>query len=187
MWRSCDDWGSTSDRPNISKTTHCSRFVHYDDVIMSAIASQITNLAIVYSTVYSDADQRKHQSTASLAFVWGIHRGPVNSPHKGPVPRKIFPFGDVIMLCICMDHVVYGSAIERRRYYVTPSLIGRAPIQNDPCICGLSLSNCTRAAKCRPQGSYPEKYRWKLVGQGRRSKFKVTRINTELCIVGPRQ
>ena len=70
---------------------------HYNDVIMSAIASQITSLTIVYSTVYSDADQRKHQSSASLAFVWGIHRGPVNSPHKWPVTRKMFPFDDVIM------------------------------------------------------------------------------------------
>ena len=64
---------------------------------MGAIASQITSLTIVYSTVYSDADQRKHQSSASLAFVWGIHRGPVNSPHKWPVTRKMFPFDDVIM------------------------------------------------------------------------------------------
>ena len=47
---------------------------HYGDVIMGAIASQITSLTIVYSTVYSDADQRKHQSAASLAFVRGIHR-----------------------------------------------------------------------------------------------------------------
>ena len=46
---------------------------------------------------YSDADQRKHQSSASLAFVWGIHRGPVNFPHKWPVTRKMFPFDDVIM------------------------------------------------------------------------------------------
>ena len=60
---------------------------HYTDVIMSAIASQITSLIIVYSTVYSGADQRKHQSSASLAFVWGIHRSPVNSPHKWPVMR----------------------------------------------------------------------------------------------------
>ena len=44
-----------------------------------------------------DADQRKHQSSASLAFVQGIHRGPVNSPHKWPVTRKMFPFDDVIM------------------------------------------------------------------------------------------
>ena len=77
---------------------------HYDDVIMGAIASLITSLTIVYSTVYSDADQRKHQSSASLAFVWGIHRGPVNSPHKWPVTRKMFPFDDVIMIPIrCTD------------------------------------------------------------------------------------
>ena len=66
---------------------------------MDAIASQITSLTIVYSTVYSDADQTKHQSSASLAFVRGIHRGPVNSPRKCPVTRKIFPFDDVIMIC----------------------------------------------------------------------------------------
>ena len=70
---------------------------HCDDVIMGAIASQITSLTIVYSTVYSGADQSKHQSSASLAFVWGIHRGPVNSTHKWPVTRKMFPFDDVIL------------------------------------------------------------------------------------------
>ena len=65
---------------------------------MGAIASQITSLTIVYASVYSGADQSKHQSSASLAFVWGIHRGPMNSPHKWPVTRKMFPFDDVIML-----------------------------------------------------------------------------------------
>ena len=74
--------------------------MHYDDVIMSAIASQITSLAIVYSTVYPGADQSKHQSSASLAFVWGIHRWPVNSPHKWPVTRKMFTFDEVIMAYI---------------------------------------------------------------------------------------
>ena len=64
---------------------------------MSAMASQITSLTIVYSTVYSGADQSKHQSSESLAFVWAIHRGPVNSPHKWPVTRKMLPFDDVIM------------------------------------------------------------------------------------------
>ena len=71
---------------------------NYNDVIMGTMASQITSLTIVYSTVYySGTDQRKHQSSASLAFVWGIHRWPVNSPHKWPETRKIFPFDDVIM------------------------------------------------------------------------------------------
>ena len=71
---------------------------HYDDVTMSPMASQITGLTIVYLTVYSGADQRKHQSSASLAFVRGIHRWPLNSPHKGPVTRKMFPFVGVIMI-----------------------------------------------------------------------------------------
>ena len=65
---------------------------------MGAIASQITSLTIVYWIVYSDADQRKHQSSASLAFLRGIHRGQVNSPHKWPVMRKMFLFDDVIMI-----------------------------------------------------------------------------------------
>ena len=64
-----------------------------------------------YSTVYSGADQRKHQSSVSLAFVLGIHRWPVNSPHKSPVTRKRFPFGDVIMkiweMCIWFTWRLY--------------------------------------------------------------------------------
>ena len=72
---------------------------------MGAIASQITRLTIVYLTVYSDADQRKHQSTASLAFVRGIHRWPVNSPHKWPVKPKMIPFDDVIMLPVIIRMV----------------------------------------------------------------------------------
>ena len=66
---------------------------HYNDVIMGTVASQITSLAIVYS----GADQRKHQSSESPAFVREIHRRPVNSPHKWPLTRKMFPFCDVIM------------------------------------------------------------------------------------------
>ena len=61
---------------------------HYDDVIMTMLASQITSLMVVYSIVYSGVNQRKHQSSASLAFVREIHRGPVNFPHKWPVTRK---------------------------------------------------------------------------------------------------
>ena len=87
---------------------------HYDDVIMSTIASQITSLTVVYSTVYSGADQSKHQSSASLAFVWGIHRGPVNSPHKWPVTRKMFPFDDVIM---------YGCLLTA--WHLIPIYLGR--------------------------------------------------------------
>ena len=70
---------------------------HCNDVITIAMASQITSLTIVHSTVYSGVDQRKHQSFASLTFLRGNHRWPVNSPHKGSVTRKIFSFDDVIM------------------------------------------------------------------------------------------
>ena len=64
---------------------------------MGMIASQTTSPTLVYAAVYSGADQRKHQSSVALAFVRGIHRGLVNSPHKWPVTRKMFPFDDVIM------------------------------------------------------------------------------------------
>ena len=78
---------------------HRAMMYHYSDVIMRPIASKITNLTMVYSTINSGAGQRKHQSSALLPFVRGIHRWPVNSPHKGPVTRKMFPFDDVIMFC----------------------------------------------------------------------------------------
>ena len=60
----------------------------FDDVMLSTMASQITSLTIVYSTVYSGTDQTRHQRSASQAFVMGIHRWPVNSPHKWPVTQK---------------------------------------------------------------------------------------------------
>ena len=79
-------------------TSYCG-FVwcHCNDVTMGPMASPITCLTLVYSTVYSGADQRKQQSSASLAFTRRIHRWPVNSPHIGPVTRKMFPFDDVII------------------------------------------------------------------------------------------
>ena len=83
---------------------------YYSEVIMCVMASQIS---IVYSKICSGTDQRKHQSSASLAYVRGIHRGPLNSPHKGPVTRKLFPFDDVITNtgAINIDNI---SAIWRR-------------------------------------------------------------------------
>ena len=75
---------------------------HYSYVIINPMASQITGVSIVYPTVCSGADQRKHQSWASLAFVWEIHRWPMTCPHKVPVTRKIFPFDDVTMAIVCV-------------------------------------------------------------------------------------
>ena len=72
---------------------------------MTTTASQITSLTVVYSTVYSDADQRKHQSSASLAFVRGFHRYRWIPRTTGPVTRKMFPFDDVIMHWECIAMV----------------------------------------------------------------------------------
>ena len=74
---------------------------------MGMIASQITSLTIVYLTFYLDADQSKHQSSVSLAFVWGIHRGPVNSSHKWPVTRQMFPSDDLIMIWNVLGSVTF--------------------------------------------------------------------------------
>ena len=82
---------------------------HYSDVIISPMASQIASLTIVYSTVYSGADQRKHTSSESLAFVRWIHRCPVNSPHKGSVTRKMFPCDDVIKIRVHCRVIEWGT------------------------------------------------------------------------------
>ena len=106
------------------------------DVIIGVVASQITSLTIVYSTVYSNADQRKHQSSASLAFVRRIHLGLVNSLHKWPVTRKMFPFDDVIMM----------SAILPRPQCVRSWSI----CINDASLVGLAVSFwCGDHSRCR--------------------------------------
>ena len=92
---------------------------HYGDVIMGIMASQITSLTIVYSTIYSGVDHRKHQRSASLAFVWGIHRWPVNSPHKWPVTRKMFSFDDVMMQRCCYCWWILFAPTYHRVYYKT--------------------------------------------------------------------
>ena len=70
--------------------------LHYNDFIMSTMVSKITSVSIVCTTVCSGADQIKHKSSASMAFVSGIHRWPVTSLHKGPVMQKMFPFDDIM-------------------------------------------------------------------------------------------
>ena len=94
-----------------SQLDHQKRLFHYNGVIMSAIVSLITGVLIVCPTVCPGADQRKHQGSTLLAFVRGIHRRPVNSPHKGPVTRNVFPFDDVIMR-IFMTKSWYGSVFR---------------------------------------------------------------------------
>ena len=82
---------------------------HYIDVIMTTMASQITSLTIVYSIVYSDADQRKHQSSASLAFVWGIHRDRWIPRTKGQLRGKCFHL--MTSSCTYLNHA-HGSLLN---------------------------------------------------------------------------
>ena len=80
---------------------------HCSDVKMGTMAAQITSLTIVYWTVvFSGADHRKQQSSASLAFVRRIDRWLANSPHKGPVTRKLFPFDDVTTISFINSSMV---------------------------------------------------------------------------------
>ena len=74
--------------------------IRYSDVIINVMESQITGVSSVYSSICSGADQRKHQSFASLAFETGIHRWTVDSPRKRPATRKRFPFDDIIMIAL---------------------------------------------------------------------------------------
>ena len=85
---------------------------------MGAMASQITSITMVSSIVYSDTNERKHQSSASLAFVWGIHRWPVNSSHKWPVTRKMFPFDDVIMHMVLLQYFRHVPIISSSQFII---------------------------------------------------------------------
>ena len=96
----CHNKKAHATKSHTLSTSNCQKWYNGFSAIITE-TSQMTSLTIIYSTVNSGADQtKKHQSSASLAFVWGIHRRPVNSPHKWPVTRKMFPFDDVIMMNI---------------------------------------------------------------------------------------
>ena len=100
----------------------CSLWWHYNDVIMDAMASQITSLPIINSTVYSRLRSKEHQSSASLAFVWGIHHWLVSSPHKGPVTWQMFPFDDVIMeIFVDMMMTFPFQCFHRKSYHIETS------------------------------------------------------------------
>ena len=104
---------------------------------MSAMATEITGVSIVCATVGSGGVQSKHQSFASLAFVRGIHRWPVNSPHKRPVTRKMGPFVDV---------VIYYLDIFYQGLTLTATLSGTFTLGRKRCM----LITCQIQA-CRPE------------------------------------
>ena len=92
---------------------------------MGMVASQITRIMIVYSTIHSGEDQRKHQSSTTLAFVWGIHRWPVNSLHKWPVTQKMFPFDDFsIIIWVNNDSYlsIFSGCMQRSPTLVVTSV-----------------------------------------------------------------
>ena len=130
-------------------TYHIFIRIHYSDVIMSKIAFQTNSVSIVYSTFCSGVDQRKYQSSASLAFARGIHRGPGNSPHKEPVTRKNFPFDDVIMKNIFIYSSILISRINilnhgyhDRGNAITGHKNTRSCIDNECCcLCTVDISN----------------------------------------------
>ena len=113
---------------------------HYSDVIRGAMAYQITSLTIVYSIVYSGVNQRKHQSSESLAFVWGIHRWSVNSPHKSAVTRKMVPFDDVIMFRWGCDDATYCFTLQWWRKFCFANL--RCRCQYVLCGLGNAMQLC---------------------------------------------
>ena len=93
-------------------------FSHYSDVIMGTMMSQISSLAIVFSTVYSGADQRKHQSSASLAFVRGIHRWP-EFPTQRASNAEMFPFDDVTMCSAIHLPLLHTTASHTSQWLCT--------------------------------------------------------------------
>ena len=95
---------------------------------MAVMASQITSVLIVYTTVCTGTDQRKHQTPALLAFVRGIHRWPVNSPHKGPVMWKMFPFDDIIIL---NNHLYRRRSKKTSKLHVTGLCEGNSPVTGE--------------------------------------------------------
>ena len=106
---------------------------HFSDVIMDKIASQITSLTVVYLTVYSDAHQRKHQSSASLAFEWGIHRDRWIPRTKGQLRGKCFhlmtsswiSLNTYRLVMLELSVTIPGSASEPNQMSYTPSLLIR--------------------------------------------------------------
>ena len=102
----------------LSCFNHIVIFTTYNDVIISAMASQITNLKMIYSTVCSGVDQRKHQSSASLAFVCA---------GNSPVTGKCFPLmtsscTHLSVISLPWPHVLWWVFLGQKRTGVTAAL-----------------------------------------------------------------
>ena len=106
---------------------------HYSDVITTTMVSQITSVSMVYSTVYSGVDQRKYQSSTSLALVRGIHWWPVNSQHKWPVMRKKFPSDDVFMIMQKLELINSNNIMRKKvsKLNATGLCEGNSPVTGE--------------------------------------------------------
>ena len=100
---------------------------------MTTMAFQITSLTVVYSAVYSDADQRKHQSSASLAFVWGIHRDRWIPRTKGQLRRKCFHLMTSACICVFLPYVSFCPMSWNSKTFLWPRTSGLYTII-DPCL-----------------------------------------------------
>ena len=153
----------------------------YCDVIMSTMASQITSVSFICSTVCWGTDERKHQSSASLAFVRGIHRWPVDSPHRGRVTRKMFPFDDVIMSSMMFT----GGCITLENHGRIISIETKIVIHGEPYIIPYvcmqrSATRQSLAGDWRP--SRDTVYGWALVYK-RRANMAL--VSAAVCTQGP--
>ena len=133
--------------------------LHYSDVTMSAMGSQITSFTIVDSTVYLGVDQRKHQLCVTGLCVGN---SPVNSPHKGPVTRQMSPFDDVIMSRCCVIsrvflsynsknnrsvNIFYQLSVHKERFNATFDLLFKTVSAGELVILGAKTSARTVIAK----------------------------------------
>ena len=107
--------------------------LYYSDVMMSAMASQITGVSIVCLTVCWGAYQRKHQSSASLAFVR------VDSPHQGPVMRKMYPFHDVIIIREFMIFEIWDFGREISMENHSPMFHPWSPVWRFICVINVTF------------------------------------------------
>ena len=150
---------------------------------MSVMASKITCLTIIHSTAYSDAVQRKHQSSASLAFVRGIHRWPVNSVHKGPVTQEMVPFWwrhhDIFSSWYLLTYTTFPGLGETT-ITSTCDWIARGSCLRSTC---LVVVACVHSGTHCPQKSrwvilFPKKYIWEHTSK---SKTEASIIHIICC------
>ena len=132
-------------------------YIHCNDVVMSAIASQITSFIIIYSTVYSRRRSKKTSKLRATGLLMGIHRWSVDSPHKGIVTRKMFLFDDVNMKCILVNLWCFKENLPFYGFIrITQIVLLWSPANNKRCLrsvlCPIILLFGTNTFRCYLSG-----------------------------------